>query len=326
MKKTVLLIIPLLFLFIGCEDEKEKDTTPPTVIITFSTEDPVSEVVSITCISTDNEGVEKVELWVNGVSTGVTDNTEPYSLDWNTTTYDDGSYVITVRSYDTSGNTTDSDPITLIVDNSDDIPPTVSISSPISGQVVSEFVTITVTTQDNEGISRVEFFINDSLVFIDSDSSYQYDWNTTTYEDGSYVITVRSYDTSGNTTDSDPITLTVDNSGSYPQSVNIIIIILSDEDSFTIIWNQSTDGDFSSYELEKSLESTMSDYEMVYTTENVTDTTYIDMGIYPSIYHYYRIAVIDTFGYESKGQIKSILFLQPAPVESLFTPSLQKGR
>ena len=98
------------------DESCEYDTTPPTVTITFP-ESSVSEAVSITCISTDNEGVEKVELWVNDVSTGVTDNTEPYSLDWNTTTYDDGSYVITVRSYDTSGNTTISDPITLFVSN-----------------------------------------------------------------------------------------------------------------------------------------------------------------------------------------------------------------
>jgi hypothetical protein len=97
------------------DESCEYDTTPPTVTITFSTDDSVSEIVTITCISTDNEGVEKVELWVDGVSTGIIDDTEPYSLEWNTTTYEDGSYVITVRSYDASGNTTDSEPITLIV-------------------------------------------------------------------------------------------------------------------------------------------------------------------------------------------------------------------
>jgi len=92
--KKLYLLLPILFLiYWGCEDEQpeEQDTTPPTVSITFSPIDYVSEIVSITCISTDNEGVEKVELWVNGVSTGVSDNSEPYSLDWNTTTYEDGS-------------------------------------------------------------------------------------------------------------------------------------------------------------------------------------------------------------------------------------------
>jgi hypothetical protein len=75
----------------------------------------VSDSITITCISSDNEDVEKVELWVNAVSTGVTDDTEPYSLKWNTLNYDDGSYRITVRPYDASGNTTDSEPFTLIV-------------------------------------------------------------------------------------------------------------------------------------------------------------------------------------------------------------------
>jgi len=109
---TLLLFIGLAFW--SCEEAEEPDTTPPTVTITFAS-GSVSEVVSITCISTDNEFVEKVELWVDGVSTGIIDDTEPYSLEWNTTTYEDGSYVITVRSYDASGNTTDSEPITLIV-------------------------------------------------------------------------------------------------------------------------------------------------------------------------------------------------------------------
>jgi Leucine-rich repeat (LRR) protein len=116
MKKTLLLIIPLFFLFVGCEEPTEPDTTPPSVTITSpQSGSTVSEVVSITCMSSDNEGVEKVELWVNGAPTDIIDNTEPYSLEWNTLTYDDGSYGITVRSYDTSGNTTDSELITLVV-------------------------------------------------------------------------------------------------------------------------------------------------------------------------------------------------------------------
>ena len=116
-------ITPLL-LFIGmafwsCEDAEEPDTIPPTVtIITPQNGSTVLGVVTVYCISTDDDGVAKVELWVDGVSTGINDDSEPYSLDWNTTTLGDGSFTITVRSYDNSENTTDSDPITLTVDNS----------------------------------------------------------------------------------------------------------------------------------------------------------------------------------------------------------------
>ena len=75
MKKTLLLIIPLFFLFVGCEETTEPDTEKPTVTITSpQSGSTVSEVVSVTCMSSDNEGVEKVELWVNGVSTGVSDD------------------------------------------------------------------------------------------------------------------------------------------------------------------------------------------------------------------------------------------------------------
>ena len=114
-------LFPLLFISVliywSCEEEVV-DTTPPIVTITSPQNgSTVSDSITITCMSSDNEGVEKVELWVDGVSTGVTDNTEPYSLNWNTMTLDDGSFTIIVRSYDLSGNTTDSEPIILTVQN-----------------------------------------------------------------------------------------------------------------------------------------------------------------------------------------------------------------
>ena len=118
MKRLYPLLSVLFLIYWGCEEEQpeEVDTEKPTVTITSPQDgSTVSDSITITCMSSDNEGVEKVELWVDGVSTGVTDNTEPYSLNWNTMTLDDGSFTIIVRSYDLSGNTTDSDPITLIV-------------------------------------------------------------------------------------------------------------------------------------------------------------------------------------------------------------------
>lgn len=94
----------------------------------------------------------------------------------------------------------------------DTTPPTVSISSHSSGQTVYEIITITVTTQDNEGISKVEFFIDNSLVKTDTESPYEYEWNTTQYQDDSeHIVKVISYDNSENFTESQPILLIVDN-------------------------------------------------------------------------------------------------------------------
>ena len=180
--KKLYLLLPILFLiYWGCDD-KEEDTTPPTVSITFSPIDYVSEIVSITCISTDNEGVEKVELWVNGVSTGVSDDSEPYSLDWNTTTYEDGSYVITVRSYDTSGNTMDSDPITLSVDNSGSYPTPVEMY-PISFQVGS--FTISWSQNNDNDFSSYELYESMSEDMSGETLIYETDERT----DTSFVVT-----------------------------------------------------------------------------------------------------------------------------------------
>ena len=94
-------------------------------------------------------------------------------------------------------------------DAQDTTPPTVSISSHSSGQTVNGIVTITVTTEDNEGISQVEFFIDDSLVLTDIESPYEYEWNTTHYDNSEHIVKVISYDNVDNSTESEPILLIV---------------------------------------------------------------------------------------------------------------------
>jgi len=115
LKKAFLILLSILFI-LSCEDKK--DTTPPDVTITSPQDgSTVNGIVSITCNSDDNEGVDYVELWVNGDSTDIIDNSEPYSLEWNTASLTDVSYSIVVRSYDKNGNFTDSNPIEIFVRN-----------------------------------------------------------------------------------------------------------------------------------------------------------------------------------------------------------------
>ncbi len=200
-------------------------------------------------------------------------------------------------------------------DEQDTTPPTVSISSHSSGQTVNEIVTITVTTQDNEGISKVEFFVDDSLVLTDTESPYQYVWNTTEYEDGEHIVKVISYDNSDNSTESQPIMLNIDNLSSSPQSSQITSIVFNNG-GFTITWKKSTDEDFNSYQLERSVESEMNDYEVIYTTQVITDTSYVDNDIDPLIYQYYRIMISDTLGLQTKSQIvSSSLDSIPTPID-----------
>ncbi len=108
-----LIILPILFL--SCE--KPDEEAPTITILTLQENDVVSGIVTISCNATDNEAVEKVELWINEEYSGISDNTEPYQLVWDTSEYSDGMYNIFVRSYDVNGNYADSETISVIINN-----------------------------------------------------------------------------------------------------------------------------------------------------------------------------------------------------------------
>ena len=69
-----------------------------------------------------------VELWIDGKSTGLTDESEPYVFELNTTTYEDGDHILIVRSYDVSDNQADSAPINVKIDNTISAPNSIAIS------------------------------------------------------------------------------------------------------------------------------------------------------------------------------------------------------
>jgi len=184
----------------------------------------------------------------------------------------------------------------------DTTPPTISVSSHSSGQTVGEIVIIKVTTDDNEGISKVELYINNELVLTVTESPFEFIWNTTKLEDGDYILKCISYDTSDNSTPSQPITLKVNNQSFSPSGVNVNSIVFENS-GFTITWNKSTETDFESYQLEKSVETQMNDYTVIHTTTDINKISYFDSNGDPLHYQYYRITVTDTFGLEKKGQI-----------------------
>ena len=127
--KSLYKIIALLTIF-SCEDKAQKDKEPPTVTITAPTfGSKLNEVVTVTCVSKDNKGVQMVELWIDGQSSGLSDETEPYAFDLNTTTYEDGEHTLIVRSYDVNDNQADSAPITVIIDNTISKPNSIEISN-----------------------------------------------------------------------------------------------------------------------------------------------------------------------------------------------------
>ena len=123
--KTIILTTFIIAIFSSCESPTDSatDTTPPSSIITFPTEnDYVTGTVEVTCMASDNEGIEKVELWVDGIFTGLESTEEPFTFQWDTDEFDDNtSHTIVARAYDTNSNVKDSDPVIVIVIQNTDI-------------------------------------------------------------------------------------------------------------------------------------------------------------------------------------------------------------
>jgi hypothetical protein len=147
------------------------------------------------------------KLYIDGVYYG-----RGSSWTWDTTTFDDGSHVVKATAPGAS------DTIYVTIDNGagpipDTTAPTVSITAPSNGATVSGTTAITASASDNIGVAEVEFFIDGVLKYTDASSPYSYNWDTTAYDNGNYAIEAKAYDEAGNT-DTDSITVTVDNGGS----------------------------------------------------------------------------------------------------------------
>ena len=98
-------------------------------------------------------------------------------------------------------------------------PPEVTITGPTQGVAVRDVITVNVSASDNVGVERVEFYIDDELVFTDYAEPYQYEWDTTGEEEGSHTILAKAYDAEGNV-GSDEISVVVDNTAPEITSIS----------------------------------------------------------------------------------------------------------
>ncbi|WP_395851944.1 Ig-like domain-containing protein [Cystobacter fuscus] len=151
--------------------------------------------------------VARVEFYVGTRLIG-TDYTSPYSASWNTAAELAGPYALTTRTYDASGNVEVSAPVNVTV-ASDNTAPTVSITSPSAGATVRATVSVQASATDNSQVSRVELYVDGSLIGTSSTSPYAISWNPSAVADGDHTLTAKAYDVYGNVGTSAGVIVTV---------------------------------------------------------------------------------------------------------------------
>jgi parallel beta-helix repeat protein len=105
------------------------------------------------------------------------------------------TYHFKVESADPSGNTGESSDMTFeTLPLPDYIDPEVTIIDP---GIISGIVIISADAFDNIGVEKVEFFLNDTLVFTDYSPPYEMPLDTNEYENGQYILKTKVYDLVG---------------------------------------------------------------------------------------------------------------------------------
>ncbi|MDD2898196.1 MAG: Ig-like domain-containing protein [Desulfuromonadaceae bacterium] len=201
------------------------EQVPPTVSITSPADaGSVSGIVPIAVDATDNVGVVKVEFFVNGVLTG-SEIESPYVYLWDTHSVP-GTYTLMVKAYDEAGNVSvpSSRTVTVVTD---DIAPTVGLTSPVANSVHKGTVAITATAADNVAVTKVEYFVvypdstSHQLPYSGNVSPYSCLWDTTSLPNGNYAIIAKAYDAAGNIAQSSQVSITVDNAAPIVSSFSV---------------------------------------------------------------------------------------------------------
>ncbi|QXE91678.1 fibronectin type III domain-containing protein [Geomonas subterranea] len=105
------------------------------------------------------------------------------------------SYYFAVTAYNSAGTES---VYSNIVQVPETLPPLVSVTSPAENTPVATNLVICAAAADNVGIAKVQFLVNGAQVHETSAAPYTYTWNAAALPAGSYAISARAVDLSGN--------------------------------------------------------------------------------------------------------------------------------
>ena len=178
---------------------------PSTAITAPLAGSTVNGTVNVDVTASDNVGVSRVELRVNG-TTVASDTAAPFGFSWDSTKFANGMNSLVAYAFDAAGNSAGSSSVSVNVSNAitplpaDTSPPQLTISNPAAGARVSGTVAISVNASDNSGAAgiKLSLLIDGARVATGSGATLNYNWNTRKFASGGHVIQVVAQDAAGN--------------------------------------------------------------------------------------------------------------------------------
>ena len=155
---------------------------------------------------TDAQNLFKGSAYSQFVGIGYFNESRPNtSCDW---------HVSTSTTAQTAYNTLAQDSFysaSVATANPDTTPPTVSVTSPAANSTQKGSVTITASASDDVAVATVAFTVDGQPISTSTTAPYTATLDTTTLTDGTHSLAAVATDTSGNSTTSAPVAITVAN-------------------------------------------------------------------------------------------------------------------
>jgi len=167
------------------------DEEPPETTVTGPPSGAtISESSTYYVESSDLSGISSTDIYLDGylvlhAESAIVD----YTLD--PTLVSDGEHMLTVRVFDNFGQ----EQVTVYVVFTDTTPPDATVELP---PATSEPVDCVVDAYDENGVNRVEFWLDDVLEWTDYEAPYVYYVYTPDLLDGPHNLTIVVYDNAGN--------------------------------------------------------------------------------------------------------------------------------
>ena len=176
----------------------------------------VNGIIEIQTEVYDNIGISQVQFYIND-SLMFIDDENPFEYEWNTLLFsEDEEHIITIIVSDFDNNNFENG-LSVTVNNNpfpdnDNIYPYASILNPVSGQTISDTISVTGFAMDNYQVTQVQFLINNEIVSTLNDTPYTFQWSTVELINNSeHVLIMTAEDQAGNITTAQPVLVNIFN-------------------------------------------------------------------------------------------------------------------
>ena len=187
--------------------EIKESVAPVTSVSSPASNASVRGIVQVSANASDNVGVTKVQFFING-SLAAETAVSPYAFSWDTSSLANGVYLLSTKAFDAAGNEGDSSNVAVTVAG-DTIPPTVSVAGPANNATVKGSVVVSASANDNVAVTKLEIYLDGSLVLASNQNPVSYSWNTAAATDGGHILSAKAYDAAGNVGQSSNVAVNV---------------------------------------------------------------------------------------------------------------------